>query len=278
MTILISPAHGGLLLPLAAAALLAGLIRLAGGAGRGARLADSAVGLAFLLAFIALFGSLPVLGHPPHALIAETAALGTALGLILTLAGRDGRIAAIVAPLALVLWRYGLALPHLPWGALLPAIAFAAGGVAVMRQLQASTGRGAVPMVLSGVAALGLAGIAAFFAAEGVMRLALALAAALAGFLAWNWPSPRWPLGPAGWLAVGGALLAMALSLGGESLLSLVPLSLLALVFFVEPAAARLGAGSGLIGRALAPVVLAFTAAVPALAAIGAALLLGWLS
>jgi len=278
MTVLLSPAHGELLLPFAAAMLLAGLIRLAGGPTRGARLADSAVGLAFLLAFIALFGSLPILGHPPHTLVAETVALGTALGLALTLAGRAGQIAAIVAPLALVLWRYGLALPHLPWRALLPAGAVAAGGVAVLRQLQASAGRGAVPIVLSAVAALDLAGIAAFFAAEGVMRLALALAAALAGFLAWNWPNPRWPLGPAGWLAAGGALLAMALSLAGESLLALVPLSLLALVFFVEPAAARLGAGSGLIGRALAPIVLGLTAALPALAAIGAALLLGWLS
>jgi hypothetical protein len=278
MTVLWSPAHGELLLPFAAALLLAGLIRLAGGPTRGARLADSAVGLAFLLAFIALFGSLPVLGRPPHALVAETTALGTVLGLVLALAGRDGQIAAIVAPLALVLWRYGLALPHLPWRTLLPAIAFAAGGVAVLRQMQGSAGRGAVPIVLAAVAALGLAGIAAFFAAEGVLRLALALAAALAGFLAWNWPTPRWPLGPAGWLAAGGALLAMAVSLAGESLLALVPLGLLALVFFVEPVAARLGAGSGLIGRALAPIVLGLTAGVPALAAIGAALLLGWLS
>src|SRR5689334_8926970 len=160
MTVLSSAAHGEFLLPFAAALLLAGLIRLAGGAARGTRLADSAVGLAFLLAFIALFGSLPVLGHPPHALVAETAALGTALGLGLAVAGRDGQMTAIVAPLALVLWRYGLALPHLPWRALLPAIAFAGGGVAVLRQLQGSAGRGAVPIVLSAVAALGLAGIA----------------------------------------------------------------------------------------------------------------------
>jgi hypothetical protein len=277
MIVFFSPSHGALLLPFAAALLLAGLIRLAGGTGRGVRLADSAVGLAFLLAFIALFGSLPFIGRPPHRLVAETAALGTVLGVVLRLAGKDGRLTAILAPLALVLWRYGIALPDLPWRALLPAIAFAIGGVAVARQLQVSASRGAVPIVQSAVAALGLAGIATFFGAAALVPLALALAASLAGFLAWNWPNPRWPLGPAGWLAAGGALLAMALSLG-QSLLALPPLGLLALVFFVEPAAQRLAAGSGVIGRALSPLVLAVVAGVPALAAMGAALLLGWLT
>ncbi len=271
-----------ILLPLAAAFLFAGALRLAGGPGLGARLADAGVGLAFLLAFILFVAGLhgfPFIGQAAHRSTADVALAGLVIGVVLTLLGSGTaieRIAAILAPIALLLWLHGTGLWHLPWHRLLPLAALGLGGILMLLRLQAAGTRGSAPIVLLLAVALGLAGVAALSGIGGISRLAIMLAASLGGFLLWNWPVAHWRLGPAGTLAAGGAALALAAALLQIGTWMLIPLALVLLAVFVEPAADRLlrgGYGAGL-GRALAPLLLALIAALPVLAALAATALI----
>jgi hypothetical protein len=274
------PRFAASLLPLAVAFLSAGLIRLAGGAGRGATFADAGIGLGILAVFLALYRAIPFLFHVSNHAVGEAALAGLGLGAVLTL-GHAGsllrRTAAVVMALAILYRLGGLAMMH---GARVDSlvVALAAlGGMLALLRLEAAGGRGANPLVLLLVASVGLAGVAYVGASVSLAQLAGGIAAAAGGFLLWNWPVPRWRFGAMGVLAGGGAFVAVAASLA--LLLTEPPylsLALLLLVFLAEPVAARLPfgrPGGGLIARAAAPIALGLVAAVPTLAAIGLAVL-----
>ena len=276
------PHFAASLLPLGVAFLSAGVIRLAGGAGRGATFADAGIGLGILAVFLALYRAIPFLSHVSDHAVGEAALAGLGLGAMLTL-GHAGsllrRAAAVVMALAILYRLGGLAMMQ---GARLDALVVvlaAVGGVLALLRLEAAGGRGANPLVLLLVASVGLAGVAYVGASVSLAQLAGGIAAAAAGFLLWNWPVARWRFGAMGVLAGGGAFVAaaagLALRLTGPPYLSL-SLALLLLVFLAEPVAARLAfgrPGGGLVARAAAPVALGLVAAVPALAAIGLAVL-----
>lgn len=59
--VLNNPIFAASLLPLVVAVAVAGMIRLAGGPGRGAVLADAAIGLGVLAVFVAVFHAIPFL-------------------------------------------------------------------------------------------------------------------------------------------------------------------------------------------------------------------------
>lgn len=276
-----NPIFAASLLPLVVAVAVAGMIRLAGGPGRGAVLADAAIGLGVLAVFVAVFHAVPFLDPVSNRAIGEVAVMGLVLGAALALKRPSPelqRMIALAAPAAILFWLGGLRLLHQPWRELLVTALLALGGSAVFARLDRARGRGIDPLVLLlVVASVGLAGTAFFAGSASLVQLAGGIAAATGGFLVWNWPVARWHFGPMGLLAGGGAFFAVAATLA----LRMPQPPLLVAVFFAEPLAARLRRGwpSGgrgtvaLLSRALAPFVLGLVAALPAFGAIAIAYL-----
>lgn len=280
-----NPIFAASLLPLVVAVAVAGMIRLAGGPGRGAVLADAAIGLGVLAVFVAVFHAVPFLDPVSNRAIGEVAVMGLVLGAALALKRPSPelqRMIALAAPAAILFWLGGLRLLHQPWRELLVTALLALGGSAVFARLDRARGRGMDPLVLLLVASVGLAGTAFFAGSASLAQLAGGIAAATGGFLVWNWPVARWHFGPMGLLAGGGAFFAVAATLALRMPQPpLWSLALLVAVFFAEPLAARLRRGwpSGgrgtvaLLSRALAPLVLGLVAALPAFGAFAIAYL-----
>ena len=254
-------------LPLLLAVVLAGLIRLAGGPGRGRQMAGLAVPLAFLVTWYVLFDLPP---WPPRSAgqkLGYAVLLATALGLLLDVErGRPSirTAGAVLAGAGAAAWVAWPMLARLEAG---PA-ALAAGVVGW--RLARPAERGTDTPVIGLVLAVGLAVVAMTAASAAIAQTAGAVAAALGGYLLWNWPVARfWAGGP--------LVLAVAAALGALATQALLftkghpgALAPLVLVAFADAAAARLGigAGGGVLARALQPVVLALLAAVPAALAI----------
>lgn len=110
-------------------------------------------------------------------------------------------------------------------------------------------------------AAIGVSIVALLGASASIAQLAGTLAAAIGGFLLWNWPWARYPLGAAGVLGGGGVLLSLVLTLGLFSEdVSRPALGLLILIFLAPPLAARLPLGRYAV---FGPIVLGIVAAIP---------------
>ncbi|MDP6843158.1 MAG: hypothetical protein QGH73_15920 [Rhodospirillales bacterium] len=117
------------------------------------------------------------------------------------------------------------------------------------------------PAIMLLFAAIGVSIVALLGASASIAQLAGTLAAAIGGFLLWNWPWARYPLGAAGVLGGGGVLLSLVLTLGLFSEdVSRPALGLLILIFLAPPLAARLPLGRHAV---LGPVVLGIVAAIP---------------
>jgi UDP-N-acetylmuramyl pentapeptide phosphotransferase/UDP-N-acetylglucosamine-1-phosphate transferase len=124
------------------------------------------------------------------------------------------------------------------------------------------------------VTAASLGGIAVIAGSLSIAELCFALAAALAGFMLWNWPRPRYPFGAAGLLGAGAPVLALALLtllLTDVSPWSLTPL---VLIFVADDLSRRLPAGTGLLRQTLQPVYLVLVGSVPGAVAVA----LAWLT
>jgi hypothetical protein len=99
-------------------------------------------------------------------------------------------------------------------------------------------------------------------------QLGGATAAALGGFLLWNWPKPRFLLGGGVLLPVMALLAAMAAQMALFTKIEAYALLPLALVFVADLAARRLPWGAGAMAKALRPVVVGLIAALPAAATV----------
>lgn len=258
------------LLPLVVAFVLAGVLRTL--AGRRAAIAGAA--LAFLFAHVLILG-LPAL--PPRSAVqklAYMAAGGLLIGAVVDLlhAGRAARLVAAWAWLTVgAAWMVEARLAGPAAGLVAPGIAWAVGLVALWR-IERWSGAGIRAPVMVAAAAAGLGGVTLFAVAAPVApiaRLGFALALALAGFLAWNWPVARWPFAGIGLvgLAVAAGLIAVQLATVGSA--APAALAAVALVALSADAAHRLRLGPGPLG-ALGHGALA---ALAALLAIGLAVL-----
>jgi hypothetical protein len=267
--------------PFLFAAVLAGLIRLAGRAGAGRRAAGAAVAVTFAWLCALALG---VPEFPPAAdgsAIVYVVTAGLLIGTAFDLADGQTAVSEILA------WGIGIAFPVVSawWLAGAPPLidtgtaplvnaALIAGAwlVAELR-LRRFAGDLRIGAVMMGMAAAGL-GIVAWIAGAEVERgLGLGLAAALAGLLAWNWPRARFAFGYALMLGGGAALFGTAqrLSTGpGELAPALV---LLMFVFFADSVSSRLKRGSDAAWQAIHPLAIAALALLPVMLAAAAALI-----
>jgi hypothetical protein len=260
--------------PLATGIFAVGLLYLAGGPVRGRRLAAAAIVIAFLAAFAVIVG-LPAL-PPPSSLgrVFWSAAAGAVLGLGIDAAGCEGRPAATLVGgwlAAALLW---IALPALNGvGTIVAAILLAAGAWLAMGRTATAADGAAAPAITLLASALAVGGIALAGASASLAQLAFALAAATGGFLLWNWPVRRHAWGASGQVALGLVVLLVAAlafysTAHAEALLALAP------TLFADRLRDRLKLPATQFGRAAGTVALGAIAVLPALAAIGIAILL----
>lgn len=265
------------LVPLAVAAIAAIALRLVAGADRGSLLAAGGVGVAFLVGHGLVLG-LPAL--PPTAALQKifyVGALGLALGVALDLSRETPSVtrlmtAAVPAPvLAWIGWPRLLALDI---GDALVLVAAALAAAFALPRLYDPRAAGVEPAIKLLVASVAAAMIAVIGASAAYGQLFGVLAAATGGFLLLNWPVARHRFGAAG--ALGAGLIFFALIVGTALFTAAArpALALLLLVLFAEIAMPR-RPRNGRFGSAFGPILFGLLAAIPALAAVGFAFLLG---
>jgi hypothetical protein len=135
-----------------------------------------------------------------------------------------------------------------------PVILLAASG-AMIAVLESARGKPADIAVTGLVAAAGLAGLAFMAPSASIAQLALAVAAALAGYLLWTWPKPRLGFATAGLAAAFAPLIWLAGQAVFYTGASRVALAIWALTAAAPWLRARFFAQSAIAGDAARPIV-----------------------
>jgi hypothetical protein len=265
-------------IPLAVAAVAAGLLRFVAGPTQGPAMAGAAICLGFLAGYGLTVGT-PAVWPPASAQkLFFIAAAGGILGLALDFSAESRRVSLPAAMTALV-----IALAWLGWSRLLISdwadiallLLVAAAGAITLGSLHARSEEPAECAVKLVVASAALSALALQGASLSTAQLCGALAAAAGGFALWLWPRPRLRFAASALLGGGLAFVALAGSVAVFTNAAKPALILLLPIFFAERALGRYGAGGRRRGQALRPVLVAIVALVPAAAAIGLAGLLG---
>lgn len=261
-----------LVVPLAASACAVGLIRFFLGEGRGAVLAHAGIGLGLLAGMLAIFG-LPHL--PPHSFV-DKAILAVLAGV--TVGALTDRF-QIALPLAMVLligwpvlcllWFVAPGLAQLPTSLALVQFGLLISGVVILftRLDQVQDQGHHAGLLLLWIAAT-LSGVAYLYGIGRMAELSLAGAAAVAGYLLWNVPVSRYPMGHATILAVGSALIAVTTAIIAQGNGASAALLAVFAMLFAHDIAKLIG-----LGRQSAVLAISAGAALPAAVAIGLAYL-----
>ena len=267
-----NPAFQSAVLPFLLAAVVAGLIRLAGGSGRGALLAGAAVAMAVLVVYVVVLGMPPLPPRSSGQKLFYVTAAGLALGVVLDLGRVRGRILALMllafvaAASVWVGWPAWKRLGAAPdtW---MPAVTLLLLLIATVPLARAArNGISAAVMLL--IAALGLAMVALTANAASLSQIAAALAAAVGGFLVWNWPKARFPVSAALLFGAMGAFASLTTQAALFTRADPWTLAPLPLAFLAAIPAARLSIGGGAVRAALSPIIIGFCAALPAALAV----------
>ena len=203
----------GVVLPLVLSFALTGVLRVAMGQSNGRIVAVSAVGATYFMTYIALFGWPP---FPPVASgqkIVYLAMFGLFIGIMLELRPESRsihRLAAIVWPGVVVGWLGWRQLMNLSTDVLLITGILWLAGIFVSLQLLRNRGPTSEPSILVLVAAIGASLVALFGASGSIGQQFGVVAAAMGGFILWNWPVPRFQFGALGAVSIGGTLMALA--------------------------------------------------------------------
>lgn len=256
--------YWSLLLPFLVAVAAAGLTRLIGGPGRGGAMAGLAVPAGFLAGWILLRG-VPALSpqgafqQAPHVALA-----GLALGLLVVAGGvrRSVLLAVAVVFAVVAIWSAMGQPAGWTWRIGLTTALLAAAWTLVLVRLEARPASEPTAAVMLTVLAIGVGLVALTTGNEDTGRVALAVAAASAGFLAWNWFA-GWPFLAPAVLGGGGVVLALATgpALNGGAASWALPVLLL--VVFADGTAQRLPSGSGLARKLVQPLLLALVCLLP---------------
>jgi hypothetical protein len=230
------PLVRALAVPLIASACGVGLIRFFLGEGRGAVLAHAGIGLGLLAGILAIFG-LPHL--PPYSFIDKVIYVVLAGLLVGALTDRFqvalplAMVLLIGWPVLCLLWFVAPGLSQFPTSmALLQFGLLISGAVILFTRLDQVQDQGHHAALLLLWITATLAGVAHFYDMGRIAELSLAGTAAMAGYLLWNVPVSRYPLGHATILAVGSALIAVTTAvIAQENGAAVVLLAVFAMLF-----------------------------------------------
>jgi len=263
-----------LLLPFVASGAAVAVIRLLLGEGRGAILSNAGIGLGILAAHLAIFG-LP--DWPANGLVEKMfwlAAGGLVLGALVdrfSVPMPIGLVLILGWPVLSILWIVQPDLGgHTSGLALLRFGGLIVGGIIIFVRLdqEQDNGQNAPLMVLWAGATL--AGLAALYGLMTSGEIAAAVAAATLGYLIWNIPVSRYPMGHATILPAGSIILALS-----SAFIVVRPGADLALLFLVALFFAnRIGNALFKVRRKTTPFVVTLGALLPAAASLAIAWLL----
>lgn len=268
-----------LLLPTLLISLVAnGVARFMRGGWHGHVLAGFGGGLGILAAMYALLGVPPfppiAAGHKAFYAVVMMLVFGVVADLT---KGREGlrRVVAMTLPMLTAYWlSYAQFLGNFfSFAALQFLVLTVAGGTAMMR-LEGFMHRQLTSSIMVFAAAIGLGTVALIGGESTLSLVSFAVAAAVLGFVAWNWPIPRVPMSTPLLMACGAALSAAAGQLAYFSPAASWPLLALLPIFYVDRIRRKFIAGNDRIAQLLKPVVLAFLCGIP----VGAAVALSWLA
>lgn len=260
------------LIPLVLGFVLTGLLRFTNGRERGPHVAGASVALTFIISYLLIIGVPPL---PPVA-AAQKLAYAVTAGLVIGFVIDYRRLPAIFRwvafglGMAVVLYWLGAdKLLRADTWVLLGVIAVYLGTIVAEWRIETGRQRELEPSVKIFIASLATAGIAHFGDSTSLAQLSGALAAALGGFMLWNWPVHRYAHGGALLLGAGGALASIIYVLvlyTPEA--NKIALALVLLVFFADLAAKRVSLGERAFGRSLRPIVLGLACLLPAVIAV----------
>lgn len=275
---LTDPLIATLVVPVAVAVAVALLMRLIGGAGTGARIADFGIPVALIVGVALLPGLAPT---PPVTVMEKLvwlAAAGGLIGILIEMVTQTRFISAVAAffwPFLAVVWTSGIDVTAIISGET-PAHQFpyrvfevsAVAGLIVGRMHQIAEVELCAPVSLIVIAA-GLGALGLVTGPGYAWAIGLPLAAAALGWVICNWPNRRLPFGAPG--EIGGSAVAIALAAvvvyQGRVPVVLVVLVLSALA--IEPLARRFVATNALTkSEAVRPIALAAILALPAVLAV----------
>ncbi len=290
------------IVPFAVAFALALIVRVAGGAGLGTRMAAIGIGAGFFAAYYLIRGGIP--SFPPPATsqkVFYVAAAGLGLGMMLDLAGltrAGGHLFAFLLPAGALYWMRQNQIAAGPGGTLIATLVVLFLVSVVVYWRQAASARGAdepkassaalFPAIQILVAGIGLGGIALLAISLGYGNLAFALAAATGGYLLMSYlahlvTGRGFGFGATGAFGAGGALLALAYAavFEADTTIELVLLGVVALAFVVDflarPLALAAPPSAGAAARLVQPIVYGLVVGIPPAAALAYAwFALGW--
>lgn len=275
---LTDPLIATLVVPVLVTVAAALLLRLIGGAGTGARIADFGIPVGLIVAVALLPGLAPT---PPVTMMEKLvwlAAAGGLVGLLVEMVTQTRFISALLAffwPFLAVVWTSGIDVTAIISGET-PAHQFpyrvfevsAVAGLIVGRMHQIAEIELCAPVALTVIAAgLGVLGLVT--GPSYAWAIGLPLAAAGLGWVICNWPNRRLPFGSPG--EIGGSAVAIALAavMVYQAHLPVVLVLLVLSALAIEPLARRFVATNALTkSDAVRPIALAAILALPAVLAV----------
>ena len=227
-----------------------------------------AVGLGFLAAYVA------ILGWPPFPPVASTQKLayavvgGLALGVVLDLAPAGARTAALGWPTLILAWFGWRSFGDQNLEDLPELVILWLAGLFVFDRLAAHRAEGMVAPTMLLFAGVGASAIGLIGATAVLSQFAAAIAAAVAGFLLWNWPRRRDAIGWSVVIGAGSALYSVAVGLVLFSRASTAALAVLLAVFAVGYLPSRMPLARRPV---LGPVIVGAMCALPTVVAVAVA-------
>ncbi|MEE4377856.1 MAG: hypothetical protein V2J55_10150 [Candidatus Competibacteraceae bacterium] len=259
------PVVQSVLLPLILGFVLTGALRLLLGRYWGARVACVSISLSLLLVVLLLLG----LTWPANTAVHKLPYLLTGsviLGLLVDWQAqqRSLKIAAMLLwPLLVLGWLAAVRLRNPELSLIVELAALSCASVLIFWRLERVRADVLIPssMVLS--AAIGLGAVAALSASLSLGQLAFALAAAVGGFMLWNWPKRRDEFAYSGIFGAAGALLILTALVLLLTDARPIALAVLGLIFCADWVSNKLPPVEGKLGSALKPIYLIGVAAIP---------------
>ena len=249
--------------PFLATGIFAGLIRWIAGGRIGKSLAGAAVGVVFMWTLATRLGVPDFPPGPGSDATLYAMLIGLLTGIALdTAADMAGRPAIAYQVTAMILFGLLLAYWLEPGFSVVSIVAAAVWVVAVLRLRR----RNLAPAVATGMLTTAGTGMIILIWIGGLAverELAIALTAALAGFLVWSWPPLSYPAGVTLLLAGTGGIFALALRLADAWPASIAAFAVFVFLFFADSAAVKVIKRPLLLSRGVFPLTVAALGAVP---------------
>ena len=205
-----NPAFQRGIAPFLAALLFVGAIYRIAGPALGSRLAVCGAGTALLVSYCLIFSLPPFPPRSASQKLGYLIALSGTLSILIACLPNLVRSARVLVALVIILGLAWIAESKIRQGQVLTPLLILAGAAVAFTAVQWVRTKPVEVGVTALVAAFGLAGIAFLAPSASLTQMAMAIAAALGGFLLWTWPKPRLAFAEAGAMAIVAPLIWLA--------------------------------------------------------------------